>query len=123
MGEFQAVVHAPAHPWRMKRRLLRAATVRERIRLLTRAALSEYLFSKQRFCAAINDGFTVDQNLGCAIISSDLFDIDALFSFNPSRHTDGMYPRDSKAAVLYFDSCFFCLARDIAVFSLRIPIE
>jgi hypothetical protein len=41
------VVHEPsAHPSRMKRRLLRAATVRERIRLLTRAALS-VLFSEQ----------------------------------------------------------------------------
>ena len=46
---FETVIHAPsAHPWRMKRRLLRAATVRERIRLLTRAALSVYLFSKQK---------------------------------------------------------------------------
>jgi hypothetical protein len=49
---------AAAHPWRMKRRLLRAATVRERIRLLTRAALSVYLFSEQQPAYGIGHGST-----------------------------------------------------------------
>ena len=56
---FGAFVHAPmAHPSRMKRRLLRAATVRERIRLLTRAALSVHLFSKKiESCFFLVPGF------------------------------------------------------------------
>jgi hypothetical protein len=45
---FGEVIHAPAaHPWRTKRRLVRAARVRERVRLLTLAALTEYQFSEQ----------------------------------------------------------------------------
>jgi hypothetical protein len=38
---FGAVIHAPsAHPWRMKRRLLRAATVKARIRCRSRSFMN-----------------------------------------------------------------------------------
>jgi hypothetical protein len=59
---------------------------------------------KQGLCAAVNDDLSVDQNLVLTVMSFDLYDIDVQFSLNPSRHTDGMYPRDSKGTISNCDS-------------------